>query len=93
MSLDRAGERAARMSEELGFEQVRGDGTAVTATNAISRRRLAWWIARASSSLPVPDSPKIRTLASESATSFACRSRSSIRALRVMMPARHSPAA
>ena len=40
----------------------------------------------------MPDSPKIRTLASESATRLACRSRSSICGLRVMMPARHSAA-
>jgi hypothetical protein len=63
-----------------------------TATNARSRRGLARWIARASSSLPVPDSPKMRTLASESATRLAWRSRSSIVGLRVMMPARHSAA-
>jgi hypothetical protein len=40
--------------------------------------------------LPVPDSPVISTAASESATSLACRSRSSIAGLRVMIPERHS---
>ena len=64
----------------------------LTATNGLSFRGLAWWIARASNSLPVPDSPKISTLASESATRRAWRNRSSMRGLRVMMPARHSPA-
>ena len=58
-----------------------GSGIApqLTPTNGLSRRGLARWMARASSSLPVPESPKISTLASESATSRACRSRSSMR--------------
>ncbi len=58
-------------------------------TNAWSRRGLDLWMARASSSLPVPDSPKMKTLASLSATSRAFASTSSIAGLRVMISARH----
>ena len=50
-------------------------------------------MARASNSLPVPDSPRISTAAIESATSRDRRNRSSILALRVTISARHvSPA-
>jgi hypothetical protein len=47
-----------------------GAGTAaqLTATKGCSRRGDRWWSARATSSLPVPDSPVMSTVASLSAT-------------------------
>ena len=39
-----------------------------TGTNAFSRRALPQWIARATTSLPVPDSPRRSTETSEAAT-------------------------
>jgi len=39
-----------------------------TGTKARSPRRLATWSARATSSLPVPDSPEMSTVASVAAT-------------------------
>ena len=61
-----------------------------TATKGASARGLARWIARASSSLPVPLAPKMHTLASEAATRRACDSRSSMAEERVMSSARQS---
>ena len=63
------------------------------ATNGLWRRGLALWIARASSSLPVPLSPVISTRASVPATMCACARRSSMTALRVMISLRQSSAA
>src|SRR5262245_7360392 len=45
-------------------------------TNLCSRRRLRWWMARANSSLPVPVSPRTRTVASVGATISTCWSAS-----------------
>src|SRR5512134_3648431 len=59
-----------------------------TATNGAPERGLARWIARASSSLPVPLAPYRHTLASESATRRACASRSSTPEERVMISPR-----
>jgi hypothetical protein len=56
-----------------------------TATKGASRRALALWIARASSSLPVPLWPKMQTLASEAATRRAWANRSSMAEERVMI--------
>jgi hypothetical protein len=56
-----AGECALLVAEELGFEQRVGQGTAVFDDEARSARSLEKWMARASSSLPVPDSPVIST--------------------------------
>ncbi len=50
------------------------------ATKGLLRRGLALWMARASSSLPVPLSPVISTRASVPATMCACASFSSIAA-------------
>ena len=61
-----------------------------TATKGRSARGLARWIARASSSLPVPLCPKMHTLASEAATRRACASKSSIPEERVMSSALQS---
>ncbi|HBL25899.1 MAG TPA: hypothetical protein DD490_03590 [Acidobacteria bacterium] len=47
-------------------------------TNGLSRRRLFRWMARAISSLPVPLSPWISTVASESATCATMRITSTI---------------
>jgi hypothetical protein len=60
----------------------------LTPMNGLSARGLARWIACASTSFPVPDSPNSSALASDSATSLARRSRSSIFGLRVTMPVR-----
>ena len=59
-SLGRAGERAALVAEELALEQISGSAAQLTATNGARARGLAWWIACAISSLPVPVSPSIR---------------------------------
>ena len=50
----------------------------LTVTNGLLRRGLASWIARASSSLPVPLSPVSSTRASVPATMLACANLSSI---------------
>src|SRR5688500_10224543 len=55
-----------------------------TATNGAPERGLARWMARARSSFPVPDCPKMHTLASDAATRRACASRSSMLEERVM---------
>jgi hypothetical protein len=60
------------------------------ATKGPSRRRLALCIACASNSLPVPDSPKMNTLASVAATRRALASTSCNAELRVMIAARQS---
>ena len=62
----------------------------LTATNGLLRRGLASWMARASSSLPVPLSPVISTRASVPATMLAWASLSSMIWLRVMTLARQS---
>jgi len=51
---DGAGERAALVAEELGFEKTAGNGGAINLTKVRSRRGLRLWMARAKSSLPVP---------------------------------------
>ena len=61
--LDGARERAALVAEELGLEEVLGHRAAVDRDERAGRARAeAWWIARATSSLPVPDSPVMRTV-------------------------------
>ena len=60
---DGAGEGALHVAEELGLEQVLRDRRAVDRDEgARSARSLSAWIARATSSLPVPLSPAISTL-------------------------------
>ena len=49
-----------------------GSAAQFTATNGPLARALAWWIARATSSLPVPLSPVSSTVVSVGAT-FAAR--------------------
>ena len=62
---DRAGERAALVAEQLGVEQVVVERRAVRDDEACDRgAREPTWIARATSSLPVPFSPWISTVES-----------------------------
>jgi hypothetical protein len=67
---------------------ITGAWTAVEAEQVILE--LALWMARASSSLPVPLSPTITTRESVPASMWACDSFSSMTALRVMISARQS---
>ena len=69
---DRAGEGALLVAEELGLEELGGIAPQLTATNGRLRRGLRSWMACAVTSLPVPDSPRIRTVESWTAT---CRMR------------------
>ena len=64
----RVGERALDVAEQLALEQRLGHRGAVDRDERAGRCRLRWWIARATSSLPVPLSPVISTVASVSAT-------------------------
>jgi len=58
-----AGEGALHVPEELAFEErVRDGSPQLIGTNGCPRRGLAAWIARATSSLPVPLSPVMSTL-------------------------------
>src|ERR1700730_1420292 len=59
------GESAFNMAEEFAFEQLIWDRGAVY----LDERPLLSWTARAISSLPVPDSPRIRTVELVPATS------------------------
>ncbi len=63
-ALDGAREGALLVAEELALEQLARDRRAFTATKAPAARGDAWWIARATSSLPVPLSPVISTATS-----------------------------
>jgi hypothetical protein len=57
----RAGERALRVAEQRGFDERRRDRGAVQGERARAARGPSPWSARATSSLPLPDSPSIRT--------------------------------
>ena len=58
-----------RVAEELALEEALGHRGAVDGDEgALARRRLRSWIARATSSLPVPLSPVTSTVASDRAT-------------------------
>ena len=69
---------------------VSGMAPQLMATKGWFARGLARWMARASSSLPVPLSPWIRTLASLAATRCALASRSSMSEERVTMSSRQA---
>lgn len=56
------------MAEQFGFTSDSENAPQLTATNGPLRRPLRLWMWRATSSLPVPVSPMIRTLASLGAT-------------------------
>ena len=62
----------------------------LTATNGRAARGLARWMARASSSLPEPLSPRSSTLASDWATMYASDNRSVMRCDRLTISARQS---
>ncbi len=57
------------MAEQLGFEQCFRQAEQLTATKGPPERLLRLWMARATSSLPVPDSPSSTTEASQAAIS------------------------
>jgi hypothetical protein len=59
----RAGERAARVAEELALDQRVGNGGEVVRKEWALARGLVWWSARAISSFPVPVSPCTKTVA------------------------------
>ena len=64
-----AGEGALLVAEELALEQALGDRGAVDRDERPRRAaRLRSWMARATSSLPVPVSPRMSTVASVGAT-------------------------
>jgi len=62
----------------------------LTATNGWLARGLARWMAWATSSLPLPLSPRISTLASEAATSLASASTSAMRVERLTISLRQA---
>ena len=65
----RAGERAAHVAEELALEQRLRDRRAVDRHERAARARgCASWMARATSSLPVPVSPRMSTVRAVGAT-------------------------
>ena len=69
----RARKRAAHVAEQLALRQLARDGGAVQLDERAARwRALRWWIARAASSLPVPDSPSTSTVVSVPATAAIC---------------------
>jgi hypothetical protein len=70
----RAGERTLDVAEQLDSSRFSAMAEQLMATNGLPRRGLALWMARASNSLPVPDSPVISTRASVPATMCACES-------------------
>ena len=80
-----AGEGAAHVAEQRRFEQRLGDGGAVLADERASRRGPFEWMARATSSLPVPLSPWITTGSVVSVMRSSSRNRSSMRGVRPMM--------
>ena len=64
----RAGEGAAGVAEELALEHALADGAAVEADEGpVPARGELSWMARATSSLPVPLSPRISTFTSSGA--------------------------
>ena len=83
----RAGERAPLVAEQLALEQPLGQRAAVDARRTAARRAaIRSWMARATSSLPVPLSPRMSTAASVGATRSIRRSISCIFGLAVTIP-------
>jgi len=73
-----AGKGAFFVPEEFAFEQAGGDGGTVERHEGLCAAPLSRWMARASTSLPVPVSPNRSTVASVGATvSIAWRTRRS----------------
>ena len=73
------------MAEELGLEQRLGQRAAVDRDERRSLRGELKWIARATSSLPVPDSPVISTVLLVGAIVSISWNTASIASLRPMM--------
>jgi len=73
------------MAEELGFDEPLGMAPQFTVTNFFRARTLLEWMARATSSLPVPLSPVTRTLDSLEAAWRMMRNISRISGLLPMM--------
>ncbi len=76
-----AGEAALDVTEQLGFEEGLGNAGAVDGDERLARRSEPSWMARATSSLPTPLSPVIRTLASDGEMRPISSRRSAISAL------------
>ena len=74
LGLLRARERAALVAEQLRLEQLLGQAAQFRATNGRFLRADAAWMNRATTSLPVPDSPVTSTVVSVEATCVALRS-------------------
>jgi hypothetical protein len=60
------------VAEELALQQPDGMAAQLSFTNVRSRRPLRSWMARASSSFPVPVSPRRSTVESVGATISTC---------------------
>ena len=70
LARDGAGERAPDVAEEVALQQVGRHGARVDGDERPVERREWWWIAFATSSLPVPLSPRIRMLLFAGAASW-----------------------
>jgi hypothetical protein len=68
MRADRPRESAFLVTEELGFDELPGMAPQFTATNAKFERSLRCWIVSATTSLPLPDSPVMKPVATVGAT-------------------------
>jgi hypothetical protein len=71
LRLLRAGERSTLESEELGLEELLRQRRAIDRDEGPRRRGDRWWMNRAMTSLPVPDSPCRHVVASVAATCVA----------------------
>ena len=84
----RAGEAAAHVPEQFGFEQRIGETRAVDRDERMTPPAPPNWISRATISLPTPVSPTIRTFASErAAVSISDRRR----AMAALLPIKRGP--
>ena len=87
MALGGAGEGALLVTEQDRFHQIVGDRAAVDRDEGLGLRSLEPWMARATNSLPTPDSPSTSTGMLEAAAFCAVRSTAAMVSLRVMMSA------
>jgi len=88
--LRRAGEGALLVAEQLALEKRLGMAAQLMATKRCDRRGDSSCTPRASNSLPVPESPRIITVALVGATRSIVRQARSISGSRVISPARPS---
>ena len=72
-----AGEGAFLVAEQLALDQPAGRAAQLSLISGLAARRLWEWIARAISSLPVPVSPVMSTVASVGATRLTLSSTAS----------------